>query len=40
MRKAEHLLSFFGLCFLALVLYTWGEMKSDEKRRAAWQQQP
>lgn len=36
MRWAEHALAFLGLCFLALIFYTWIEMKSDEKRGAAY----
>jgi hypothetical protein len=37
-RKAEHALAICGLAFLSLILYTWLEMRSDEKRRAAWLQ--
>ncbi len=36
MRRLERALAVLGLAFLGLVAWTWVEMRSDEKRRAAW----
>lgn len=38
MRVAEHALAVLGLAFLALIAWTWIDMKSDEKRREEWRQ--
>jgi hypothetical protein len=36
MRRFEHALALLGLAFLAFIGWTWVDIRSAEKRRAAW----